>query len=197
MTDRNDPGLVIHGGGSGGDFKPVSAGRRIGVCAEVYRENRVTIPYGAAENCPPEQRGDRLTFVFQVADIGEDQRRKEITQMINLSRVDPLHKRTNLRKFLEQWRGRPLTDEQCQAFDVSRLRGVCGWLTTSVGQSRQGREFAKLEHVGPLQRGEQKLAVSADYVPRLQRQRQDAQQQQAPPPAQPAPEMAPEEEVPF
>src|SRR4051812_31403819 len=62
-----------------------------------------------------------------------------------------LHKKAELRKVLESWRGRPFTDEELDKFDVAKLIGAPAIITISHEPRKDGEgNFAKILNVTKL-----------------------------------------------
>lgn len=63
-------------------------------------------------------------------------------------------KKANLRKFLEQWRGRPYTDEQADAgVPLDKLEGQGGIIVVYQKKSAAGRLYALISSIMPLMEG--------------------------------------------
>lgn len=67
-----------------------------------------------------------------------------------------LHKKADLRKVLEGWRGRAFTDEELQKFDVSKLIGAPAMISITHELRKDGDgSFAKIVNVAKLMNGQQ------------------------------------------
>lgn len=74
-----------------------------------------------------------------------------ISQFLNayLGRMD---KPSNTRKFLEQWRGKPFTEQEMKGFDLSKLVGAkC--LLNIIHEVKNGKTREKIASVSPLPKG--------------------------------------------
>lgn len=67
-----------------------------------------------------------------------------------------MHEKANLRKTLEQWRGKVFTDEEAKVFDVTVLIGVPCQLNIVHKVSKTGAEYAEISGVMPLGKGTEK-----------------------------------------
>ena len=63
-----------------------------------------------------------------------------------------LHEKSALRPFLDNWRGKALTDEECQAFDLSKLLGA-SCLLSIVHNSVGDRTYANIGGISTLPEG--------------------------------------------
>jgi hypothetical protein len=63
-----------------------------------------------------------------------------------------LHEKSALRPFLDNWRGKALTDEECQAFDLSNLLGA-SCLLSVVHNSVGDRTYANIGGISTLPEG--------------------------------------------
>ena len=83
-----------------------------------------------------------------------------------------MYKSAGLRKFCEQWRGRPFSDQEADEFDFDRLIGVNGWGSIVHNQTKRG-VFADIMSLVPMPPGLVPLVVS-DYI-RVQDRPKDQQ----------------------
>lgn len=63
-----------------------------------------------------------------------------------------LHEKSKLRPFLDNWRGKTLTDDECQAFDLSNLLGA-SCLLSVVHNSVGDRTYANIGTIATLPKG--------------------------------------------
>ncbi|MCL4759844.1 MAG: hypothetical protein KJZ96_16025 [Rhodocyclaceae bacterium] len=90
----------------------------------------------------------KLLLSFELAETRSDGTPHRVSRRMTAS----LHKKAQLRAFLEQWRGRPFTDEDLRAFNVGKLLGApC--LLNLVHVERAGKQYANILSVSPLPRG--------------------------------------------
>jgi hypothetical protein len=64
-----------------------------------------------------------------------------------------LGKKSNLRKHLDSWRGRPFTEAELLGFEVSKVVGAPCQLTIVHAKSGKGDDYAKIEAVTGLAKG--------------------------------------------
>lgn len=124
---------------SGAQFTPHPEGQFVAVCVDVIDlgenvEQFQGQPAKLAHKCALVFRtGERNEATGEYIDIG-----REFTASMN--------EKANLRKFLEQWRGKPYTNEQVErdGVPVDKLYGQPALLTVSHKQSNQGRTYANI-----------------------------------------------------
>lgn len=82
---------------------------------------------------------------------GEGEKPYVVSKEYNLT----LGKDSNLRKDLESWRGRPFTEDQVKAFDVSNLIGVPCMLNVVHAASKKdpSKVYANVSSIAPLPKG--------------------------------------------
>lgn len=64
-----------------------------------------------------------------------------------------MYKSSNLRKFLEGWRGKAFTEEQAESFDVTNLLGVPGMISIIHNTSSKGNVYADVASCSTLPKG--------------------------------------------
>lgn len=91
---------------------------------------------------------DKTALVFRTAETREDGKPWELSIELTTS----LGKKSNMRRLLEAWRGKPYTDEETkkQGIPLDKLAGVPALLTVSHQVSAKGNTYAKIMAVGPL-----------------------------------------------
>lgn len=61
--------------------------------------------------------------------------------------------KANLRKDLDSWRGKALTDEEASKFDITRLIGVPCMLNVIHKASKMGKMYATISAISPMPKG--------------------------------------------
>lgn len=90
----------------------------------------------------------KLLLSFELAETRSDGTPHRVSRRMTAS----LHKKAQLRAFLEQWRGRPFTDEDLRAFNVGKLLGAQGLLNLAHVE-RAGKQYANILSVSPVPKG--------------------------------------------
>jgi hypothetical protein len=63
-----------------------------------------------------------------------------------------MHEKSNLRKDLESWRGKPFTEAEAEAFDITKLMGAACMLNV-VHSSKDGNTYANIASITPIPKG--------------------------------------------
>jgi hypothetical protein len=121
------------------DYSPAPKGFQRLVCVDVIEQDGVQTQWGIKNYVA-------LRFFSEHRDDQGD----PYSLAIRFNRS--LDLRSNLTKFLGGWRGKPLTEEETQRFDLDRLIGVSGLgnVTHKVGKNR--KTLAIIQSMGPLER---------------------------------------------
>lgn len=98
----------------GGEFIPAPAGQHRAVCVDIIEKENVQTQHGLKH---------RVGVVFQTEARGDDGEPYSFSAWHNLT-LGGADKPSNLRRFLESWRGRPFTKDERQQFDVEVLIGA-------------------------------------------------------------------------
>jgi hypothetical protein len=135
----------------GGDFTPVPAGIHHGVCyAVIDLGTQPSTMYAPSRKVLliwelPHERGD---FKDQTGAI------KDLPRVISKEYTLSTGTKSNLRKELESWRGRPFTAEEAQEFEVGNLVGKNCQLNVAHRPSKDGtKTYANVISIVPLAKG--------------------------------------------
>lgn len=124
--------------GSDSKFKPHAEGQFVGQCVD-------TIDLGEkVQDFPgtPSYLAQTCALVFRTGEVNE-----QTGEPIDIARefTVSMGEKANLRKFLEQWRGKPYTTEQIEAgVPLDKLTGNHALLTISHRTSGKGRIYANI-----------------------------------------------------
>lgn len=124
--------------GADSKFKPHPEGQFIGQCVD-------TIDLGEKVSDFPGETPYLMQVCALVFRTGE--RNEETGDYIDVHRefTVSMGERANLRKFLEQWRGRPYTPDQIEAgVPLDKLTGNHGLLTVTHRTSGKGKVYANI-----------------------------------------------------
>lgn len=144
-------GFIATDSGGGGNFKRVPQGVFIGRCYSL-------IDLGTQHTTG--QYGDKFQHKVKVSWelFGDDENGapltinidgKEMPLTISKSYTMSLHEKSGLRRDLSAWRGRDFTDEELQAFDITKLLGV--YCMVNVTESTtNGKTYSNVANITPL-----------------------------------------------
>lgn len=177
----------------GGSFEIPSEGPVQGVCVDLIDLGLVPGYEGRQEH--------KIELVFQVDEQNEaGDARLEVKRRFTLS----MNAKANLRKFIQSWRGKPLTDEEAGDFELYDLIGQNGMLSIVHAASDKGGTFANIDTIMRLGKGQQKM-VAENYTRRVKKEEAEkpAEKPASKPAGKPAgrpvppPAEADDDEVPF
>jgi hypothetical protein len=117
-------------------YELAPAGLHPAVCCDVVDEGYKPTQFGEKH---------KVRFVFQIAEQTSKGRRFTVSAWFNLS----MHENASMRQFLEQWRGRPFTDQEINQppyFDLESVIGVpC--VINVVHNQANGKTYANIAAV--------------------------------------------------
>lgn len=127
-------------------FTPAPEGLHAGVLVD-------TIDLGMIDGKFGKKR--KVVLRWQIAQINPETKKRYIAQKRYTA---SLHKKSSLRKDLETWRGKALTKEECENFDLEKLIGKNGQLQISHTIGDDGTKYGNINAVVPLGAGMARLA---------------------------------------
>ena len=113
-------GLIAKDKG-GGDFTPIPEDLHLAVCYGIWDiGTQFSERYGKAVH--------KVVIVWELpgcrGEFEQDGIKKNLPRAISKRYTLSLHKKADLRKDLESWRGRKFSDEELKGFDVKKLLGI-------------------------------------------------------------------------
>lgn len=136
-------------------FQPHPAGVFPGVCVDVIDLGLQPTAFGEKHQCQ---------LVFETNQRTEDGSRPMTVRSRRFTAS--LSEKANLRKFLGQWRGAAITDEEALDFDLDTLIGVPCMLSIVHEPNKKPDEppYANIGSIMPLMEGVPRLVPSKEYV---------------------------------
>lgn len=122
---------------SGGDFEKHPAGQHIVQCMDI-------IDLGERYDSTFDKISKKCVLVFASGAMDKAGKLLTVQQEFTQSSGP----KANLRKFLEQWRGKSYTDTEAQLIQLHKLEGVAALVVIEHGASRTGnRTFANIKSI--------------------------------------------------
>jgi len=146
--------MVFPVGGNGGDFKTLESGSYAAVCDMVAN---LGIQPGSQLYPAPKRK---VYIRFQVPSERTDDDRPMV---IGATLTASMNGKAVLRKLLEGWRGKALTDDEAAKFDVSTLLGKPA-LISVVSKDTDGKTRANIQSVSRLPKGMPTPALEGEAV---------------------------------
>lgn len=131
----------------GAKYAPAPEGQYVAVCVDFILLGDAVDQY---QNNEP-RIVTKGALVFQIEDTNPDTgKRYEPSIEFNLT----FGEKASLRKFLENWRGKPYSNEEARkGAPLHKLAGQCGVITITHKTSAAGRTYAKITNITPLMKG--------------------------------------------
>ena len=145
-------GFVARDTGGSGDFKRVPNGVFIGRC---YQLLDLGTQLSSGQFGEKHVHKIRINFeLFGETEDGEpltvEVDGKEMPMTIGTTMNVSLHKKSGLRKMLEQWRGKPFTDAEADGFDVAKLLGAYAMVNCTQSEGKEGKIYTNIAGLSPI-----------------------------------------------
>jgi hypothetical protein len=144
--------LIVKDSG-GADFELLEAGLHPAVCSHV-------VDIGLHHNPISDKDNLQVVLCFELAEKMADGRPFMQSKIYTAS----LHKKANLRKDLESWRGKIFTDEELKGFDLEKLKGAQVYLNIAHKQ-REDKTYANITGLVKLPAGFDKIIPTGQPIP--------------------------------
>ena len=153
--------IATNEGGGGIDLPPHPAGPFAGVCIDVIDRGTITELNKFEGN--KEHTVHKLTLRFFCGEYfdGPDGKRHPLwlDKWFRLS----MHEKASLRKFVNQWRGVPVTEEEARRFNVAKMLHAPA-LIQVAHNVQPTRTYANIDSIMRLMPGMVAPAIPTDYV---------------------------------
>ena len=137
----SDP-FTVSGSSESQDFQPLEGGVHRGQLAALVHQ----------PDTPGYQGGDptdQIIAVFVTPDVLDSQGEpRQVRKFLNLPN-NPMHEKAGLRRFIEQWIGKKLSDAQIAKLPLKKFLAKRATLVTQIATSASDREYAKLTAISP------------------------------------------------
>jgi hypothetical protein len=120
----------------------------------------------------PEKLQDKTRLVFEINKVCKEA--PLVGQPFQVSQIytASMHEKANLRKVVESWRGKKLTEEQALDFELDVLLGHNCQIQVVHHISSNGNTYANIAAIVPLAKGMVKMRPSPDFVRKKDRDQQ-------------------------
>ncbi len=149
----------INAKGSDSKFKPHPEGQFVAVCADTIDLGERVETFAGT----PPKLAKKCAIVFRTGE-----RNEQTGEPVDIARefTVSMGEKANLRKFLEQWRGKPYNAQQVEdGVPVDKLTGQPALLTVSHSVSSQGKTYANITAcVGVPKQMQGSAPAIGDYV---------------------------------
>jgi len=139
-------GLIVKDKLDGGNYEPIPAGMHQAVCYGVY-------DLGTQHDTTWDKDIHKVLIQWELPDVWIDLERDgekvNLPRAISKQYTHSLHEKSNLRKDLESWRGRPFTALELEGFDLTKLLGVNCSIQV-MHKEKNDRTYANITAIVPL-----------------------------------------------
>lgn len=150
---------IIATNSGSGDYKIVPAANHVGVCSMVVDLGKQRIEYQGESKLK-----HQVYIAWELPHEPMEWTDKDGVERKGFMRIGKTytvstHENSNLRADLENWRGRPFTKEEQDAFDIVTIAGAPAMVNVTHAE-RNGRTYANVTGVTPLPKGMERPALS-------------------------------------
>jgi hypothetical protein len=137
----------------GSNYEPIPAGTYVARCYSMIHMGTIKESYMGEEKYVNKVR---LTFELPTELKVFKEENGEQPQVISKEFTLSLGDKSNLRAFLNSWRGKALTEEECKSFDIAVLAGKACTLSIIHKTSKvSGKTYADISSIGGVMKGMQ------------------------------------------
>lgn len=144
---------IIASSTGGSNYEPIAAGTYVARCYSMIHMGTIKESYMGEEKFVNKVR---LTFELPTELKVFKEENGEQPQVISKEFTLSLGDKSNLRAFLNSWRGKALTEDECKAFDIAVLAGKACTLSIIHKTSKvSGKTYAEIASIGGVMKGMQ------------------------------------------
>jgi hypothetical protein len=142
---------IIATSAGGSNYEPIPAGTYVARCYSMIHMGTVKESYMGEEKFVNKVR---LTFELPTELKVFKEENGEQPQVISKEFTLSLGDKSNLRAFLDSWRGKALTEDECKSFDIAVLAGKACTLSIIHKTSKvSGKTYAEIASIGGVMKG--------------------------------------------
>jgi hypothetical protein len=135
----------------GSNYEPIAAGTYVARCYSMVHLGTIKESYMGEEKYVNKVR---LTFELPTELKVFKEENGEQPQVISKEFTLSLGDKSNLRAFLNSWRGKALTEDECKSFDIAVLAGKACTLSIIHKASKvSGKTYAEIASIGGVMKG--------------------------------------------
>jgi hypothetical protein len=135
----------------GSNYEPIAAGTYVARCYSMVHLGTIKESYMGEEKYVNKVR---LTFELPTELKVFKEENGEQPQVISKEFTLSLGDKSNLRAFLNSWRGKALTEDECKSFDIAVLAGKACTLSIIHKTSKvSGKTYAEIASIGGVMKG--------------------------------------------
>ncbi len=146
--------MAFNVSGKNTNFTPAPAGTHIAVCCQL-------IDLGIQHSDFYNKDDEKIMLGWELCNVLDEESKKP--KMVWKQFTRSLGKKANLRKDLENWRGRKFSGEELAAFDISKLLGA-GCMLSIIHQDNEGTTYANVDAIMALPTGTPRPQVQGKTI---------------------------------
>lgn len=131
-------------------FEIPPAGNHLAIC---YQMIEIGTEKGEYMGQPKENYNCRIVWELPNERKVFDPDKGEQPHIIGRDYTLSMGEKANLRHHIDSWRGKALTDEEAQKFDITVLLGKPCMLNVIHGTTKAGKQYAKVASIAPVPKG--------------------------------------------
>ncbi len=142
---------IIASSTGGSNYEPIAAGTYVARCYSMIHMGTIKESYMGEEKFVNKVR---LTFELPTELKVYKEENGEQPAVLSKEFTLSLSEKSNLRAFLNSWRGKALTEDECKAFDIAVLAGKPCTLSVIHKTSKvSGKTYAEISSIGAVMKG--------------------------------------------
>ena len=142
--------MAINATNEGGSYTPVDAGTYAARCYSMVHIGTIEEDYmGETKMLNKVRISWELPTELKVFDEAKGEQPSSISKEFTLS----MNEKSNLRKFLESWRGKGFTEDEAKRFDITTLLGKPCMVSVIHKTSKKGKTYADISGVTTVPKG--------------------------------------------
>jgi hypothetical protein len=148
---------IIASSTGGSNYEPIAAGTYVARCYSMIHMGTIKESYMGEEKFVNKVR---LTFELPTELKVYKEENGEQPAVLSKEFTLSLSEKSNLRAFLNSWRGKALTEDECKAFDIAVLAGKPCTLSVIHKTSKvSGKTYAEIASIGGVMKGMEVPAI--------------------------------------
>jgi hypothetical protein len=131
------------------NYEPVPSGNHVGRCVQMIEIGTVNYEWQGEKKTLHKVR---VTWELPLETKVFHEEKGEQPYVVSKEYTLSMHEKSNLRKDLESWRGKPFSEQEAEAFDITKLIGAPCMLNI-VHNAKDGNVYANIASITPLPKG--------------------------------------------
>ncbi|MDB4884052.1 MAG: hypothetical protein JWL95_2818 [Gemmatimonadetes bacterium] len=161
LPPQDDSEFIVS---AGPKYTPAPAGPHSAVCCDLINKGKQPTEWKGQQKMV-----DKIRILFMIDELDEQGK----PYIVGRTFTKSLSLNANLRKFLNDWRGKDLTEEEADAFNLVTLLGAPAMIQIEHNK-KDDRTYADIGSIMRLPKGMARMTIAPDYVRVKDRPQTDA-----------------------